>query len=140
MLEAAARETAEVAAKFKIAKPSVIAVTVLTSLDDAALVEMGVDRTAAGQVAVLGALAHEAGCDGVVCSPDEAAAMRALFGTDGLVVTPGVRPTWAEAEDQARVATPAEALAAGASHLVIGRPITAAADPAAAVRRIVEGE
>lgn len=140
MLEAAAQETAEVAAKFKIAKPAVVAVTVLTSLDDASLAEMGVDRTAAEQVAALGSLAHDAGCDGVVCSPGEAAAMRALFGADGLVVTPGVRPTWAEAGDQARVATPAEAIAAGASHLVIGRPITAATDPAAAVRRIVEGE
>lgn len=140
MLEAAAEETAAVAARFKVAKPALIAVTVLTSLDDAALAEMGVGRTAGEQVAALGALARDAGCDGVVCSPGEAAAMRALFGDDGLVVTPGVRPSWADAGDQARVATPAEAIAAGASHLVIGRPITAAADPAVAVRRIVEGE
>ncbi|MHB1341122.1 MAG: orotidine-5'-phosphate decarboxylase [Coriobacteriia bacterium] len=140
MLEAAAEETAAVAARFKVAKPALIAVTVLTSLDDAALAEMGVDRTAGEQVAALGALARDAGCDGVVCSAEEAADMRALFGEDGLVVTPGVRPSWADAGDQARVATPSEAIAAGASHLVIGRPITAATDPAAAVRRIVEGE
>lgn len=140
MLEAAAQETAAVASKFKVAKPAVVAVTVLTSLDDAALAEVGVERTAAGQVSALGALARDAGCDGVVCSPAEAADMRALFGPDGLVVTPGVRPEWAEAGDQARVATPAEALAAGASHLVIGRPITGATTPADAVTRIVEGK
>jgi len=74
-----------------------------------------------------------------VCSPAEAAAMRALLGPEALVVTPGVRPVGESADDQARVATPAEALEAGASHLVIGRPITAASDPATAVRAIVEG-
>jgi orotidine-5'-phosphate decarboxylase len=138
MMEAAIRGSAEAAAKFRSDKPSVIAVTVLTSLDDAALAGLGVGHTTAEQVALLAALAHDAGCDGVVCSPEEAAAMRSLLGADALVVTPGVRPAGEDAGDQARTATPTEAIDAGASHLVIGRPITAAADPVAAVRAIVK--
>ncbi len=140
MLEAAAEEVAAAAAKFRVPKPALVAVTVLTSLDDDALAELGCVRTAAEQVAALAAIARDAGCDGVVCSPEEAAAMRALLGEEAYVVTPGVRPAWADAADQARVATPAEAIEAGASHLVIGRPITSAANPVDAVRRIVEGE
>ncbi len=139
MLTAAAEELTAAAKKFGVTKPVLVAVTVLTSLDDDALAEIGCPATAAEQVAALATLARDCGCDGVVCSPEEAAAMRALLGEDAYVVTPGVRPEWAEAGDQARVATPAEAIAAGASHLVIGRPITGAADPAAAVKRIVEG-
>lgn len=138
MLEAAVRGAAGAAAKFGVARPSVIAVTVLTSLDDAGLSAIGVDRPAAEQVPLLAALARGAGCDGIVCSPHEAAAMRELLGPDALVVTPGVRPEGADAGDQARTATPVEAIAAGASHLVIGRPITGAADPAAAAREIVK--
>lgn len=140
MLEAAAHETAQVAAKFGLAKPAVLAVTVLTSLDDAALVELGLYDGAREHAVALGRLSRECGCDGVVCSPEEAALMRQALGGEALVVTPGVRPKWAEPGDQARIATPEEAIAAGASHLVIGRPITAAADPAAAVRRILEGD
>jgi len=140
MLEAAVQETAQVAAKFGLAKPAVVAVTVLTSLDDAALAELGLYGGAQEHALELGRLAKESGCDGVVCSPEEAAAMRQLLGDEALVVTPGVRPAWAEAGDQARIATPEAAVAAGASHLVIGRPITAAPDPAAAARRILEGD
>jgi orotidine-5'-phosphate decarboxylase len=77
------------------------------------------------------------GVDGVVCSPQEAAEVRRLLGADALVVTPGVRPAWSATNDQARVASPAQALAAGASHLVIGRPITAAPSPSEAVDRII---
>lgn len=138
MLEAAASATAAAAEKFRIPRPQVIAVTVLTSLDDAALAEVGVSATAAEQVATLAAVAREAGCDGVVCSPNEAAAMRALLGPDALVVTPGIRPAGEEAGDQARTATPAAALEAGASHLVIGRPVTDAAEPAEAVKSILK--
>jgi len=112
---------------------------VLTSLDDAALAEIGCGSTASEQVERLAVLARDAGCDGVVCSPAEAETMRELLGSDALVVTPGVRLAGEATGDQARVATPAEALEAGASHLVIGRPITSAPDPAAAVRAIVEG-
>ncbi|TDB39004.1 MAG: orotidine-5'-phosphate decarboxylase [Actinobacteria bacterium] len=140
MLTAAAEEIAASAERFKVNRPALVAVTVLTSLDDAALAEIGVPASAAEQVAALAALARDCGCDGVVCSPEEAAAMRALLGADAYVVTPGVRPAWAEAGDQARVATPAEAIEAGASHLVIGRPITGASNPVAALSRIVDGE
>jgi len=136
MLEAAMRATADAARKFGTASPKVIAVTVLTSLDDDALAAMGVGQPAATQVLTLAALACEAGCDGIVCSPNEAAVVREALGPDALVVTPGVRPAGEAVGDQARTATPAEAIAAGASHLVIGRPITGAPDPAAAARAI----
>lgn len=140
MLTAAAEEVASAAEKFKVKKPALVAVTVLTSLDDVALAEIGCPAGAAEQVAALAALARDCGCDGVVCSPAEAGAMRALLGPEAYVVTPGVRPAGEDAGDQARVATPLEALEAGASHLVIGRPITGASDPAAALLRIAEGE
>jgi orotidine-5'-phosphate decarboxylase len=110
---------------------------VLTSMDAETLASVGVADPPADQVAGLAALARTAGVAGVVCSPVEAGAMRALLGQQALVVTPGIRPSWAEAGDQARTDTPAAALAAGASHLVIGRPITGADDPAAAFDRIV---
>ena len=138
MMEAAVSAAAAAAERFRVSRPSVIAVTVLTSLDDAALESVGVSRPAAEQVSALAALARDAGVDGVVCSPQEAAAMRELLGPGALVVTPGVRPSGADAGDQARTATPAEAIEAGASHLVIGRPVTGAADPAAAARDIVK--
>lgn len=139
MLESAVRSTSAAAARFNAPRPLVVAVTVLTSIDDAGMAELGWDIAAADAVAKLAAVARDAECDGIVCSPNEAAAMRALLGPDAAIVTPGVRPAGEASGDQARVATPAEALAAGASHLVIGRPITGAADPAAAVRAIVEG-
>jgi orotidine-5'-phosphate decarboxylase len=138
MMEAAvegAREGAEAAG---IAPPAILAVTVLTSMDADALASVGVADSPADQVAGLAALARTARAAGVVCSPAEAGAMRALLGPTALVVTPGVRPLWAEAGDQARIDTPAAALRAGASHLVIGRPITGQDDPAAAFDRIVD--
>jgi orotidine-5'-phosphate decarboxylase len=138
MMAAAVRGAEAAAAKFHTTRPKIIAVTVLTSLDDTALAAMGVGRTSAEQVSALAALAGEAGCDGVVCSPNEAASVREALGADALIVTPGIRPADADADDQARTATAAEALEAGATHLVIGRPITGAADPVAAVRTIVE--
>lgn len=117
----------------------ILAVTVLTSLDradlDAALIAPG----AVADIAVeRAARALEAGADGVICSPHEAAAIRALPEAAGrLIVTPGVRPEGAAPGDQKRVATPAEAVAAGADHVVVGRPVHAAADPRAAARAIV---
>jgi orotidine-5'-phosphate decarboxylase len=135
----AAVEAAEHAAEVDDAgRPIILAVTVLTSLDDGTLRETGIARSSSEQVLSLAELAREAGVDGVVCSPREAADLRLLLGPDALVVTPGVRPVWSASGDQARVATPAYALAEGASHLVIGRPITGAADPAEALERIVE--
>ncbi|HSK46463.1 MAG TPA: orotidine-5'-phosphate decarboxylase [Coriobacteriia bacterium] len=118
--------------------PAVVAVTVLTSMDDGSLASVGVTRTAALQVPLLAKVASEAGASGVVCSPREAAEMRDLLGEAALVVTPGVRPSWADAGDQARIQTPVQALINGASHLVVGRPITGASKPADAVKRLLD--
>ena len=117
--------------------PLVLAVTVLTSLDDAALVELGIPGGAAQRVSAWAQLARRSGCGGVVCSPREAAAVRALVGSGFLLVTPGIRPAGEAAGDQRRVATPASAVAAGADILVIGRPITASPNPASAAETIL---
>jgi len=138
MMEAAVRGAAAGAAAAGVPRPAVIAVTVLTSMDADTLASVGVADSPADQAVGLAALARTAGVDGVVCSPREAAEMRALLGPNALVVTPGVRPEGSDANDQARTATPAAALGAGASHLVIGRPITGADDPAAAFDAIVD--
>jgi orotidine-5'-phosphate decarboxylase len=114
----------------------ILAVTVLTSLNDADLEEMGFAEPARALVERRIHQAIAAGCDGVIASPHEAALARSLGGRDFLVVTPGVRPDWAAKNDQARAATPRDALEAGASHIVCGRPITAANDPQAAALRI----
>lgn len=116
--------------------PAVCAITVLTSMDAEQLASIGVSNAPAQQVECLAKLACRAGLDGIVCSPIEAEQMRALLGPDAIIITPGVRPKGAALGDQSRVATPAEAFAAGASHLVIGRPITRAADPVAAFEEI----
>lgn len=137
MIEAALEGARRGAADAGVAPPAVIAVTVLTSFDDAMLSAVGVGRAAVEQVPLLARVARTGRADGVVCSPHEAAAMRELLGEAALVVTPGVRPTWAATDDQARIATPYAALEAGASHLVVGRPITAAPVPAEAAERIV---
>jgi len=117
--------------------PMVLAVTVLTSLTDADLTEIGITGRALDQVLLLAALARACGCRGIVASPNEAAEIRRELGTGFAIVTPGIRPTGSAGGDQASVATPAEAIRAGASHLVVGRPITAAADPAAAARAVL---
>ena len=114
----------------------VLAVTVLTSLTDADLKEMGYAETARALVERRIHQAIASGCDGVIASPHEAALARALGGPGFLVVTPGVRPDWAAKNDQARAATPLAALRSGASHIVCGRPITAANDPQAAALRV----
>ncbi|MDO8411647.1 MAG: orotidine-5'-phosphate decarboxylase [Phenylobacterium sp.] len=115
----------------------VLAVTVLTSLSDEDLLEMGFTEGARALVERRIHHAVAAGCDGVIASPHEAQLARAIGGPDFLVVTPGVRPDWSAKNDQARAATPAQALGAGASHIVCGRPITGANDPQAAALRIV---
>jgi orotidine-5'-phosphate decarboxylase len=119
-------------------RPAVLAVTVLTSLDEVALAQVGVTRPLPDQVQSLAMLAKQAGLDGVVASPQEAQTLRTALGAEALIVTPGVRPAGASVGDQARVATPEAALKAGASYLVIGRPITQAPDPVAAFDAIVE--
>jgi orotidine-5'-phosphate decarboxylase len=129
---AAARERLE----RRQTRPLLIAVTVLTSLEAADLQAIGCPGTPRDRVLGLAGLAHRAGLDGVVCSPMEASALRASFGPDFRLVTPGVRPASAGVQDQKRVMTPARAVAAGADDLVIGRPITAADDPLAALAAI----
>lgn len=116
----------------------VLGVTVLTSLDDSDLDKAGVRGRVVDQVLRLAALALADGCDGVVTSAREAAALRSELGDDFAIVTPGVRPAGTLSGDQVRVVTPAEAIAAGASHIVVGRPITEALDPAAEVRAILQ--
>ncbi len=116
----------------------VIAVTVLTSLDDATLESIGVQGPAHDAVLRLAELALGAGADGLVCSPLEVASLRARFGSDPYLVVPGIRPPGSASDDQKRTLVPKEALDAGADLLVIGRPITAAPDPAAAATAIAE--
>lgn len=137
MMEAAVKGACESSQECGLDTPDVIAVTVLTSIHDDDLAAIGVGGSSAAQVERLAKLAREAGVQGVVCSPLEAARMRELLGLEALVVTPGVRPAGSDAGDQSRIATPAQAVAAGASHLVIGRPITGSDEPGAAVDRIV---
>ncbi len=118
-------------------KPLVLAVTVLTSLSDADMQEIGVSGNAIGQVMRLAALARDAGCGGVVASAREAKEIRREMGEGFAIVTPGVRPAGADIGDQSRVLTPADAIAAGATYLVVGRPILQAKDPVAAAQGIV---
>ena len=124
---AAARRAAE-----GLDRPLLLAVTVLTSMDEAALEATGIPGGIAAQVLRLARMALDAGADGLVCSPLEVAMLRATLGAAPYLVVPGVRPAGTEAADQARTATPAEAVAAGADWIVIGRPFTRAADPVAA--------
>jgi orotidine-5'-phosphate decarboxylase len=132
----AAREAAEAAGA---ARPILLAVTVLTSLDAGALAETGVPDPPEAQVLRLARLALDNGADGLVCSPREATAIRRTFGARPVLVVPGVRPVGSAAGDQARTATPAEAVAAGADWIVLGRPLTAAPDPAAAAAAVAAG-
>lgn len=136
MMHVAGERAREAAVAAGLPPPKVIAVTILTSLDAAALADIGIEgspRTAALRLAVL---AKESGLDGVVCSPEEIVAIRAACGPGFLLVVPGIRPAGSAAADQKRIATPGSAARAGADFLVIGRPITGASDPVAAAREI----
>ena len=138
MMQAAARSAADTAAKLGQPRPLVIGVTVLTSMDAVTLHDVGVSRTLMDQVVTLADMAKTAGLDGVVASPLETAEIRARCGPDFLVVTPGIRGASAGADknDQNRTMGPAEAVRAGSSYIVIGRPIIAAPDPRAAAEAI----
>jgi orotidine-5'-phosphate decarboxylase len=116
--------------------PLLIAVTVLTSMDEAALREVGVAGDVQNQVLRLASLTQDCGLDGIVCSAQEAPLLRSKFSQDFLLVTPGIRPVDASADDQSRIVTPGDALRRGSSYLVIGRPITQASDPLEALHRI----
>ncbi|HYE88523.1 MAG TPA: orotidine-5'-phosphate decarboxylase [Vicinamibacterales bacterium] len=138
MMRAAAEAARATAEKLSLPRPLVIGVTVLTSMDEAALREIGVGRSMLDQVVQLAKLAQSSGLDGVVASPQEVAAIRAACGADFQIVTPGIRPAEEQGkDDQARTLTPAEAVAAGSTYLVIGRPITGAPNPREAAERIV---
>ncbi|MEY2505585.1 MAG: orotidine-5-phosphate decarboxylase [Verrucomicrobiota bacterium] len=123
------------------AKPphlSLLGVTVLTSATQETLTETGVDSEVSDQVVRLADLGRESGIDGLITSPHEVRLLRERYGQEMTLITPGVRPAWAAADDQKRFTTPGEALKAGADYLVVGRPITAAEDPRAAADRVIE--
>lgn len=119
-------------------KPHLIAVTVLTSMEQGDLVELGISLTPQQQVVKLAALTQQAGLDGVVCSAQEATLLKQQFGKDFMLVTPGIRPASSAPDDQRRVMTPLQALHAGVDYMVIGRPITKAAQPLEALHAIVQ--
>ncbi|WP_423186445.1 orotidine-5'-phosphate decarboxylase [Alishewanella sp. d11] len=118
-------------------KPKLIAVTVLTSMEQTDLIELGINLTPAEQVIRLATLTAKAGLDGVVCSAQEAEQLKKQFGQDFALITPGIRPANSAADDQRRVMTPKAAQQAGVDYMVIGRPITKAEDPLAALKAIV---
>lgn len=138
MMEAAREAAAEEAARVGVPRPKILAVTVLTSLDDRILQEeLGIKDTIKDRVVAWALLAKECGLDGVVASPWEAGGVRKACGEQFLVVTPGVRPPGFSLEDQKRIMTPAEAIKAGADYIVVGRPVIAADDPPKAAEEIL---
>ena len=137
MMAEAAKAVKETAAKMNRPAPKIIAVTVLTSMDEEQWTDLGYQKDIADQVVSLALLAQKSGLDGVVASPQEAEAIRKACGPNFLIVTPGVRPAGAALNDQSRVATPSGAFKNGSSHIVVGRPITQAEDKVAAAKAIV---
>jgi orotidine-5'-phosphate decarboxylase len=136
MMQETARAVASAAASQGVPRPKLLAITVLTSIGEADWQELRYSGVIADQVVHLAKLAQQAGIDGVVASPQEAGNIRRACGDNFLIVTPGVRPAGSAINDQSRIATPAGAVKAGANYLVIGRPITASADPRAAAEAI----
>lgn len=118
-------------------QPKLVGVTVLTSMTEGSLRDTGVNRSLEGQVDFLASQAQEAGLDGVVCSGQETCRLREAYGNKFCLVTPGVRPSWSQSNDQMRIVTPNQAIMDGADYLVIGRPIIEADSPATIIRRIV---
>jgi orotidine-5'-phosphate decarboxylase len=139
MMRKAAEVIRKISLNENIERPKLIGVTILTSMDQAALQdELGIAMRMGVQVKHLAGLAQRAGLDGVVASPVDTENIRAHFGKDFLIVTPGIRPSWASADDQKRMLTPKEALRRGADYLVIGRAILSQPDPVSALKRIEE--
>ena len=138
MMEAAMKAAKEQAAELGIERPKLLAITALTSFDDENWSAIGGSLPISDHVVKLAKLAKEAGVDGVVASPLEAKLIRDACGEDFLIVTPGIRPSFAATNDQKRIATPSSALQDGASRIVVGRPITQAENPQEAVRLIIE--
>jgi orotidine-5'-phosphate decarboxylase len=132
------RAAAETAAKAGTTRPMLLGITVLTSLDTRDLGSVGQNTDTKGQVIRLAGLAKDSGLDGIVCSPEEVRVLRQALGPEFILMVPGIRPVWASANDQKRIMTPREAIEAGATYLVIGRPITGADNPSEAARRIAE--
>lgn len=137
MMKGAAQAVANTAASLNIPRPKLIAVTVLTSMGNEDWDTLHYKLSISEQVVLLAKMAKDSGLDGVVASPQEAALIREACGDDFLIVTPGVRPQGADTNDQSRIATPSMAMKNGATHLVVGRPITKAADPRAAAEQIL---
>lgn len=138
MMKRAVEIARETAVKENKPLPLILGVTVLTSLKDSDLEEIGFSSDSRNQVLRLARLAVEAGIEGIVCSPQELELLRASLGEKLRIITPGIRPAWAEAQDQKRIMTPGEAIKKGADFLVIGRPITRAPVPREAFNRVVE--
>lgn len=137
MMKAAAKAAREGAAEAGVAPPVSLAVTILTSISDATLRELSIDHNIASLVPHLALLAKQSGLDGVVASAQEIESIRQACGSDFVIVTPGIRPSWAHADDQARIVTPSDAVKRGVDYIVVGRPITKAPDRKDAARRIV---
>ena len=139
MMRAAGEAAEKQASELSIPKPTLLGVTILTSVDEANFQrDFGTQRKLKNQVAYLAELSQKAGLDGVVASPLEIELIRKVCGNDFVIVTPGVRPAWAASNDQQRVMTPGEAINAGADYIVVGRPITAADNPREAARTILQ--
>ena len=139
MMRAATEVAEKQASELGSPKPTLLGVTILTSVDEANFQrDFGTPRRLADQVAYLAELSQKAGLDGVVASPLEIGLIREVCGDDFVILTPGVRPVWAASNDQQRVMTPAEAIDAGADYIVVGRPITASDNPREAARRILQ--
>lgn len=137
MMKTAAERVHQEAERLNIPCPKILAITVLTSMSEEEWQQLGYTKSVTEQVVHLAKLAQKAGLDGVVASPREAELIRKACGEDFLIVTPGVRPQWAAVNDQSRIATPAQALKNGSTHLVIGRPIRAAEKPVEAAKKIL---
>ncbi|MBC8414524.1 MAG: orotidine-5'-phosphate decarboxylase [Nitrospira sp.] len=138
MMSQAAKALGNYALQNNVARPKLIGVTILTSMDQATMKdELGIGLSLSAQVRHLATMASRSGLDGVVASAEEAEALRSKFGKGFLIVTPGIRPSWAATDDQKRIVTPRKALQMGSDYLVIGRAITAQPDPVMALKRVI---